>query len=185
MTPFTRDPAQLATLLDGLEAGGGTALNDHLYAALRLLDAGAGWPVVVLLSDGADLLSALTMSQVRQKIESSEAAIYWLRLSSPEASTVRGASSAWRDAAGNQAELEALQRAVVASGGRVLELASPREVAGAFDAILRELDEQYVLSYTPPPGSSRNGTVSVRSTLPGLRLLYRAKGFDAAPPLTP
>jgi VWFA-related protein len=192
MSPFTRDTAQLESILEGFEAGGGTALNDHLYAALRLVDSRAGWPVVILLSDGADILSALSMAEVRWKIEASEAAIYWLRLGSASSFSLQGVSSAWRDAAGNQRELGALEDAVGASGGRVLDLADPREVAGAFDAILEELDEQYVLGYTPlvDPLSARTPSpgrraVEVRSTLPGLRLLYSAKDFDHGAPLTP
>ena len=183
--PDRHDHRRLPAELDGLTADGGTALNDHLYAGLRLLDTGRGWPVVVLLSDGADLLSALSMEEVRWKIAAGNVAIYWLRLGSGDRSARPGVSSAWRDAAGNQRELDELERAVRESGGSVIDIANSREVAGAFDSVVEELSEQYVLAYAPLPPSvaiagGRPGAgpvpalprrpVSVRSTLPGLRL---------------
>ena len=202
MTPFTRDRRRLPVELEGITADGGTALNDHLYAALRLLDTGRGWPVVVLLSDGADVLSALSMEEVRWKISTSDAAIYWLRLGSAGRTPRQGVSSAWRDAAGNQHELEELERAVRESGGSVIDLAGSGEVAGAFDAVVEELREQYVLSYAPPPPTAppagaagpssaerprplSPAPVIVRSTLPGLRVRSLAKDFDRTPPPTP
>ncbi|HVS15861.1 MAG TPA: VWA domain-containing protein [Thermoanaerobaculia bacterium] len=196
LTPFTRDHRRHAVVLDGVEADGGTALNDHLYVALRLVEARGGWPVVVLLSDGADLLSALSMAEVRWKIAASDAAIYWLRLGSIGSEAPQAVSSAWRDAAGNQRELAELERGVRESGGTVIDLEDTREVAGAFDAVVEELRQQYVLTYAPPPaaqGGTRQGgrggsvsrRVTVRSTLPGLRLRTLAKDFERATPLTP
>ncbi|HVS66463.1 MAG TPA: VWA domain-containing protein [Thermoanaerobaculia bacterium] len=190
MTPFARGRRRLPADFEGTTADGGTALNDHLYAALRLLDTGRGWPVVVLLSDGADVLSALTMEEVRWKIASSDAAIYWLRIGSRERSQRQRVSSAWRDAAGNQLELEELEQAVRESGGSVIDLAGSREVAGAFETVVEELREQYVLSYAPPPVAGADssaaareasplspGPVTVRSTLPHLRLRSLASGL--------
>ena len=79
-TGFSSERDALMAELDGVEASGGTALNDHLYAALRLLDERRGRRVVVLISDGADVLSALDIEDVAWKIRRGDALIYWLRL---------------------------------------------------------------------------------------------------------
>src|ERR1044072_2552389 len=103
-------------LLEGVDspaAAGGTALDDHLYAALRLLDERPGRRIVVLLSDGGDVTSTLTAADLRWKVQRSDASIYWLRLD--RAAGEHSFASAWRDVAGNDREVSELERAVVDS----------------------------------------------------------------------
>ncbi|NJL26618.1 MAG: VWA domain-containing protein, partial [Thermoanaerobaculia bacterium] len=146
-TPFTNDTGELLAPLAGVEPGGNTAINDHLYLALKLLDARQGRRVVVLFSDGADLHSVLGMDEVLWKARRSQALVYWIRFEE------RGVSSsfatAWRDVEGNKRELAELEQAVGASGGRIVGVSSVGEVEPAFREILRELREQYVLGYYP------------------------------------
>jgi Ca-activated chloride channel family protein len=163
--------------VEGTAAAGGTALNDHLYAALRLLDERPGRRIVVLLSDGADVTSTLSGDDLRWKVQRSDASIYWLRLDPGRGE--RSFGSAWRDATGNDRELVALERAVGDSGGRIEPLAPGVDLGGAFAAVVAELREQYVLGYYPRDlrrdGSWRS--LEVR-TAPGVRLRYRAGWVD-------
>jgi Ca-activated chloride channel family protein len=150
-TPFTDDPAELRTSLDGVEAGGGTALTDHLYAAFKILDGRQGRRVVVVLSDGFDVYSALRMRDVLWKAQRSQAIVYWIQL---QDRAVAGGepglySSAWRDAETNQEEYETLRRLVLESGGRIESIDRVEDVQRAFQSILAELREQYVLGYYP------------------------------------
>ena len=144
-TGFSSQRSALMSELDGVEASGGTALNDHLYAALRLLDERRGRRVVVLISDGADVLSALTIEDVAWKIRRGDALIYWIRLEQERPSF----SSAWRNSAQNRAEWTGLEAAVVESGGRILSLGSITEIDPALQSIMTELRDQYVLGYYP------------------------------------
>ena len=158
-------------------AGGGTALNDHLYAALRLLDSRQGRRVVVLLSDGADVLSALPMSDVLWKVQRSDALIYWIRLERRGGSSF---SSAWRGFEANDAEQQALERAVRESGGRIESLPAGGEIGEAFEGIMRELRAQYVLGYYPK-GRRRDGqwrAVRVRVEVPSAKVRFRAGYVD-------
>lgn len=150
-SPFTHEPAELRSSLAGARAGGGTALADHLYAAFKVLDGRQGRRVVVVLSDGFDVYSALGMEDVLWKARRSQAIVYWIQL---QDRSVPGAepglfTSAWRAAEENQAEYEALRRLVLDSGGRIEAIERIDEVEGAFESILAELRDQYVLGYYP------------------------------------
>ena len=162
-TPFTGFPRVLASGLDGVEAGGGTALCDHLYAALKLLEERQGRRVVILLTDGVDTTSVLAMEDVLWAAQRSQALIYWLRL--PLTARSGGFSSAWRDARGHRRQLEGLEEVVRRSGGRTVPLRAVEDAARAFTDILRELRGQYVLGYYPEPrrGDGRWRRVRVRA----------------------
>jgi hypothetical protein len=77
---FTGDPELLEEALSDVDASGGTAINDHLYLALKKLDARQGRSVVVLFSDGTDVHSVLSMTDVAEKVKRSQALIYWIYL---------------------------------------------------------------------------------------------------------
>ncbi len=171
-TPFSNDREELLAGLQGAEAHGGTALNDHLYASLRLLDGVPGRRVVVLFSDGTDVQSVLSMHDVLWKVRRSSATVYWIRLDRGGPASL---SSAWRNFQANEREWKALEQAVVESGGRVLGLGDIAGTDEAFQEIMSELREQYVLGYYPTQpkrdGSWRNLRISV--DLPGAQLRYR------------
>jgi Ca-activated chloride channel family protein len=144
-TPFTDDPEVLRRLLSGVTAGGGSAIGDHLFMALKLLEARQGRRVVILLSDGADVHSVLPMAEALWKARAGQTLVYWIQLGEKAKRT--SFSSAWRDAAGNQAEYDVLDQTVRESGARVVQIAGAEEIQGAFAGILRELREQYALGY--------------------------------------
>ncbi|MEZ5331242.1 MAG: VWA domain-containing protein [Thermoanaerobaculia bacterium] len=176
-TRFSNQPGVLLAGLSGLRARGGTALNDHLYASLRLLDRRQGRRVVLLLSDGADVLSTLRMHDVLWKVRRSDALIYWIRLG-------KGAlgqfSSAWRDYAANDEERRGLEQAVRYSGGRIVDVDGVEQVEEAFGAVMQELRGQYVLGYYPPTESDSDDWHDVRVDVdaPGVKVRYRPGYFE-------
>jgi Ca-activated chloride channel family protein len=154
-TPFASVPAILTLGLHAVEAGGGTAVNDAIYLALKRLETRQGRRVVVILSDGVDIDSVATMADVRRVARRNQATLYWLRLGGdPQDASVRRYST-WRDAAGHDTEIRELGAAVLESGGRVEPLANVAEVATALSRLLAELRDQYVLGYYP---SRRRGS---------------------------
>lgn len=151
-TPFTTFPEVLAAGLGRVRAEGGTALNDHLYLALKQLEQRQGRRVVILLSDGVDSHSVLDMAAVQRLARRSQALIYWLRLPyrpGAAAGAPPALTTAWRDSAGYARELELLAATVEDSGGRVLDLPTVDRASAAFAEILAELRAQYVLGYYP------------------------------------
>lgn len=176
-TRFSNQPDVLLAGLHGLPARGGTALNDHLYAGLRLLDRRQGRRVVLLLSDGADVLSTLRMQDVLWKVRRSDALIYWIRLGRASFGPF---TSAWRDRATNDGERRGLEQAVRYSGGRILDVEGVEQVETAFREVMRELRGQYVLGYYPPlrPGPAGWHDVRVDVGATGVELRYRPGYYD-------
>lgn len=160
-TPFTDDPDELRSSLEGVEAGGGTALTDHLYAAFKILDGRQGRRVVVVLSDGFDVYSTLRMKDVLWKAQRSQAIVYWIQLKDQSAAAAGSQPglyvSSWRDAGANREEYETLRRLVLETGGRIQEIERIGELEWAFQSLLAELRDQYVLGYYPT-GLRRDGS---------------------------
>jgi Ca-activated chloride channel family protein len=153
-TPFTGNKDLLATGLSGAEASGGTALHDHLYLALKLLEERQGRRVLILLSDGVDSHSVLSMDQLNQQALKSQVVIYWIRLTREAGGTAPDEPgvkmwSAWRDSDEFRDQFSLLQQVVDDSGGRTIRVDQIQQVERVFVQILQELREQYVLGYYP------------------------------------
>lgn len=145
-TPFVSDKKELFRVLEETEATGGTAVNDFLYMSLKLLEPRVGRRVVILLSDGADVHSVVPMSEVLWKARTGQAMIYWIQL---DENKHKSYVSSWRSVEENDTEYKTLTKAVEESGGRIEKIANASELEGAFQTILHELREQYVLGYYP------------------------------------
>jgi Ca-activated chloride channel family protein len=186
-TPFAGVAEVLIAGLGGVQASGGTALNDTLFAALELLEERQGRRVVVLLSDGVDAHSALSMANVGEKAREGQTLIYWIRrrgaagpcekLVFPTTATF---NSPWRGADEHREEFKRLESVVRDSGGEIVDLCQPTEAPAAFAAVLAELREQYVLGYYPS-GRRHDGSwrkVKVRVSRPGVDVVTRAGYVD-------
>jgi VWFA-related protein len=159
-TPFTSVQSVLTLSLRGLSAEGGTALNDALYLAVQRLEPLRGRKIAVLLSDGVDIESVLSISEA-SALSRGQVTLYWLRLG--KALNGRfSMSSAWRDAPEHARELEQLSAAVAESGGRILDLSSAEEIPATFSALLKELRDQYVLGITPRQTGGKGAWHEVR-----------------------
>ena len=181
-TPFSTFSEVLTAGLSGVEARGGTAVNDHLYLALKQLEARQGRRVVVLLSDGVDSHSVLSMAEVLETARRSQALIYWVRLPyrTGDAGELPEIVSTWRTTQEHRREHDLLRRTVEESGGRIELVRSLDDIGPAFAGILEELREQYVLGfYTDQPrhdGSWRR--LDVRVARRGLRVRSREGYVD-------
>ncbi|HEX5760521.1 MAG TPA: VWA domain-containing protein [Thermoanaerobaculia bacterium] len=177
-TPFTQDPQVLRRALTEVTAGGGSAVADHVYMALKLLEAQQGRRVVVLLSDGAEVHSTLSMADALWKAQTSQTLVYWIQLG--EKAKRKSFSSAWRSAEGNAEQFDLLERTIRESGGRVVTINSLEELPAAFNAVLTELREQYVLGYyaSDAKNDGRWHKVAVRVHRPGVSVRVRDGYFD-------
>lgn len=172
-TPFTSVPSIVSLGLSGVKPEGGTALNDALYLALKRLEGSQGRRVVVLLSDGIDIESVLSMEQVQAIARRTHAVLYWLRLRrhAEEELPFVEIFSAWRDGAGHRRQMDLLQSTVLESGGRIETLDTLEQVKPALETLLRELRDQYVLGYYPSQSKGRG-------TWHDLELRVRGEGLQ-------
>lgn len=177
-TPFTSDSEQIARRVDGVEASGGTSVYDYLYLALQQVGRRQGRQVVILLSDGIDVESVLSVDDVAWKAQRSQALIYWIRPSSH--STESSFFSFWRSSEDYRSELQELEDLVTGSGGRILPVEHIDEAASALQDILAELRQQYVLGYYPTRDADDGAwhEVKVKVDRPGVEIRSRGGYFD-------
>jgi VWFA-related protein len=178
-TPFTGDPAVVTSVMDRAAPTGSTAINDHLFLSLKELEARQGRKIIVLLSDGLDVDSALDMADVDWKVGRVQGVLYWIR-------PVWGAdldqrhASLWRDATAQRREIEALTGAVETSGGRTVTIEHIEQATTAFRDILAEQREQYVIGYYPSIDLNDGSwhKVEVRVSAPGTKVRARGGYYD-------
>ncbi len=161
---FTTDRAAVRAAVDGLEAGGETALYDALAAAAAAFpadDAARRW--VVLLSDGGDTISGATLEEAIVAVLGADVGLYAVQLASPEA------------------DFAALDRLAAAAEGTVVEAGDARALGSIFTAIAADLTNQYRLTYT----SAANGLTDLTVTADGAGVRAVAAGtlrLPASPP---
>ena len=132
LEPFTADRARVRRALERAQPRGSTALCDAVYAALRLREPGPRRSAVVVFSDGIDNMSWLAPSEVVEAASRSEAIVYGVAMRARSDSKERF-----------------LGDVVAATGGKLFEAASERDLRGRFLDVLTDIRARYVLSYTP------------------------------------
>ncbi len=165
-TPFTSIQSVLTLGLRGVAPSGGTALNDALYLAVKRLETRRGRKIAVMLSDGVDIESVLSIEDARA-LARRQVTLYWLRLRRDEEGPRVRLSSSWRNGDEHHQEFERLRAAVLESGGRIADLASVEEIPATLTALLKELRDQYVLGITPRRTGGRGSWHDVRVDVRG------------------
>jgi tight adherence protein B len=143
VSPLSTDRAAQLASIDGLVAGGETALYDAVQSAVGQLaspSSGGTQRFVVLLSDGADTTSAATLEATTAALAAGGVAVFVVDLHT-------GASDA-----------PALARLVSATGGQLVEAGDPNALTGAFEKVAASIARQYTVSYT----STEHAAVDVR-----------------------
>jgi len=173
---FTDNIRLLEEGLEKIDARGGTALYDGLDLSLKHLSEKGTHDKKVLLvvTDGEDNASRLTLEQLVKTVQRSNAMIYTVGLLGGENSgSIRRAKRA----------LEAISEA---SGGAAYFPKSLDEVQAIATEIANDIRNQYVLAYTPTKsvldGSFRKVEVRVAAPKKYGKLLVRTRtGYYAEP----
>jgi Ca-activated chloride channel family protein len=159
LQPFTPERDLVRRALDGASPRGSTALCDAVYAALRLREPGPRRTAVVVFGDGIENISWLTASEVVEAASHSEAIVYGVAVRQQ-----------------GERRQPFLRDIVRATGGRLFEAESERDLRARFLDVLSDIRSRYVLSYAPDGVDIAAGwhTLDVRLT--------RAKGDVLARP---
>lgn len=163
-TVFTaaRPAVDLATRLrniDRLSAWGGTALYDVIVRGLDSLGAQPGRRALVVFSDGEDLHSKVPLQTAERRLEATDAVLYAIGQGrAPAMLTLRQILDRLADKSGGRAifeDLEGLDR--------------------AFDAIIEDLANQYLIAYVPKHDPRDGRWHDQRVEVPGRDVRIRSK----------
>jgi Ca-activated chloride channel homolog len=162
---FTDDPNSLIRALSTLRAGNTTSLYDAIYLAVNeKLKGEVGRKVIVVITDGDDTSSNLSLQDAIEAAQRNDVIIYGIG--------VRGELGA---------KFGVLKRFAEETGGSFFS-PHPRisEIQASFKAISQELQGQYSLAYDPA-NKKRDGafrSIDLRCKLSGVRIRAR-KGYYA------
>jgi Ca-activated chloride channel family protein len=147
LQPFTSKPAELSGAIRQATVSGTTALYSALETSLRDLGTvrathGIRRRAIVLLSDGEDTSSKVSLDEVFEMARASDVSIYPIGL---------GVRTKLDSRTMNQAP-SILQKFADATGGRAIFVDRADQLAKVYEQIADELASQYTLAYTSRSG---------------------------------
>ena len=170
LTAWTSDPEAAHSALDTLHPSGGTAIYDAVLRALPLIDSRPrDRAALVLISDGADTASDVTLRDLRASLLKTDAFIYAIAIDSQS-----------HQAINTHVNPEALAEITTQTGGRTEVVYDTADLGPATARIAEELNRQYVLGYSSPrPGDGKYHAIRVTVAAPGYKVRAR-NGYVAA-----
>ncbi len=170
LTPWTNDPSTVRDALAAIKPWGGTAIYDAIVRAEPMLDARTRErAALVVISDGADTASDMTLRQVRSEVLRTDAFIYAVAIDSSDRRPINAGVNP-----------EALREITSQSGGTTEVVSNSGDLDGATARIAEELNSQYVLGYSPPHAADgRYHSIRVRMVNASYRVRAR-NGYIAA-----
>jgi Ca-activated chloride channel homolog len=171
MQDYTDSVARLSEAIHSLHSHGGTALYDAIYLACRdkLLRADRGQPVrraIIVLSDGEDNQSQVSLAKAIQMAQQAEVVIY--AISTDDSGLVMRGDGV-------------LQQLASATGGRAFFPNKASDVSKAFEAVEEELRSQYSLAYKPAQLTADGSYHSIEITAQNKKVRVRARPGYYAP----
>jgi Ca-activated chloride channel family protein len=148
------DPAGVHDALARLQPTGSTAIYDALVRALPLIDnRPRERAAIVLITDGADTASDITLHDLRPALLRSDAFVYAIAIDTPEPQFI------------TKINVNTLNEITGQSGGRTEVVRATADLDVATSRIAEELNSQYVLAYaSPTPGDGKYHSIRVRTT---------------------
>jgi len=142
----TGDRVRLERGVNGILAGGSTALFDAVYAG-AMLASGGGRSLLVVFTDGEDNVSWLEADQVRRVLEESNVLVQAVGVVAMGEAT--SPSRARRQPPPEPVQVRVLREVAEVTGGRFWPAASPDRLGEAFLAIADAMKTRYVLRFEP------------------------------------
>jgi VWFA-related protein len=148
--PWTPAPRLPRVDWDRWRVGGTTPLFDALQLALHVMN-GAVNPraVVLIVSDGLDNSSRISLSQLATTRRQSETLVYAVRTEELAVPVTPSGRPARPESATSESAQDVLDALVADSGGVVYDVAIPQRAEASARAFFDDLESQYVLGYVP------------------------------------
>ncbi|MBI2149946.1 MAG: VWA domain-containing protein [Acidobacteria bacterium] len=137
---FTDNPETLADAVRKIRAGGGTALYDAVYLAVeKKLTGQTGRKVLILISDGDDNSSRLSLTETLEVAQRNEVTLY----------TISTNSAAYFGSKEQDRGDKTLKKFAEETGGKPFFPLKIQDLANSFTDIHQELRSQYSIGYRP------------------------------------
>jgi Ca-activated chloride channel homolog len=150
--------------LAALHPNGATAIYDALMAAMPYLDnRPRERAAIVLVTDGSDTASDVTLHDLRPALVRSDAFVYAIAIDTPEPQFIA-----------HRVNLGTLNEITGQSGGRTEIVQATADLEAATTSIADELNHQYVIGYSSPhPGDGQYHSIRLRVTNPAYKVRAR------------
>jgi Ca-activated chloride channel homolog len=166
LTRKTTDPAERIRAVDRLASWGATALYDVILRGIDMLGRQTGRKALVVFTDGEDQGSHVAIEDVERRLQASDVTLYMIAQG-------RGISQEYLK--------RTMQRLTVPTGGRTFTTDSVDALQGAFEELLDELSNQYLLGY-PPTNIKRDDTWrEIKVQVDGHSGIRARQGYRATP----
>ncbi len=163
--PFSRDLRAFDNRLKVMHGEAGTAMYDAVYLAAQKLEPRDGRKVIVVVTDGGDTVSKLSVQKALEAAQLADAVIYAIVV-------VPITNDAGRNIGGEHA----LDFMAKGTGGRIFMPTPGAELDQAFADIITELRTQYLVGFYPqnvPLTKKAFHSLDVRVKTPDLRVSAR------------
>src|SRR5262245_2182817 len=166
LTRKTTDPTERVRAVDRLAPWGATALYDVILRGADVLGRQIARKAIVVFSDGEDQGSHVALQDVERRLQTSDVTLYMIAQG-------RGVSQEYLR--------KVMQQLTVPTGGRAFYTDSIDELQGAFEELLDELSNQYLLGYQPSNTKRDDAWREIKVQVDGYRNVRARNGYRAVP----
>ena len=166
LTRRTTDPAERVRAVDRLAPWGATALYDVILRGTDMLGRQIARKAVVVFSDGEDQGSHVALQDVERRLQTSDVTLYMIAQG-------RGVSHEYLR--------KVMQQLTTPTGGRAFYTDSIDELQGAFEELLDELSNQYLLGYQPTNTRRDDKWREIKVEVEGYPQVRARQGYRAVP----
>jgi VWFA-related protein len=166
LTRKNTDPRERVKAVDRLAPWGATALYDVIIRAVDMLGRQTGRKALVVFTDGEDQGSHVSLNDVERRLQASDVTLYMIAQG-------RGISQDYLK--------KTMQRLTVPTGGRTFTTDSVDQLHGAFEELLDELSNQYLLGYQPTNPVRDDTWREIKVEVDGHPHVRARQGYRAAP----
>jgi len=166
LTSKNTNPQERMKAVDRLAPWGATALYDVIMRGTEMLGRQTGRKALVVFTDGEDQGSHVALEDVEHRLQSSDVTLYMIAQG-------RGVSQDYLN--------RTMQRLTVPTGGRTFTTDSVDQLHNAFEELLDELSNQYLLGYQPVNTARDDKWREIKVEVQGHRGVRARQGYRATP----
>jgi Ca-activated chloride channel family protein len=170
MTGPTADLNAVASAIETMKSGGGTAIADAILSASDVMENVDGRHIFVLFTDGYDEHSNAKLDQAMDAVRRLHGTLYTVGINGAAGMSIKGR--------------EGLKNLAAGTGGKAFFPTRDEELPVIHDRVASDVASRYLLTYTPT-NQQRDGkwrAIRVSTGNPALSVKTREGYFSAEPP---